>query len=308
MLTWKASMRANRLSHTAVKIAKGMVYLGRDPETARFLPRGAAECSEKLLTHAGLMKSWEKSLYRAPWFRGFMGFMERRMMHGPLIFSLRKRFIEDETRDAISKGATQVLSVGAGLDTLCVRLSAEFPEVTFVEADHPATHAVKRPAVEAMGATRANLHMLGVDLASTTLRAALSPSGLWKTDARGVIVAEGVLMYLQEAAVSSLLEDARHSVGAGSRLLFTYLKKDAAGRIRVGRLGFLMRASLRVIGEALNWGVRDRDELRKLLELRGWRLDRDAERCDLGRRYLISPEPRISTREIEFMGMAEAID
>ena len=61
---------------------------------------------------------------------------------------LRKRWIESRVRAKIAAGASQVVVLGAGLDTLGVRLASERPDLRVVEIDHPATLAVKRSVVE----------------------------------------------------------------------------------------------------------------------------------------------------------------
>lgn len=40
---------------------------------------------------------------------------------------------------AIEQGARQVLVLGAGFDTLCLRLAPQYPHVRFFEVDHPAS-------------------------------------------------------------------------------------------------------------------------------------------------------------------------
>ena len=61
---------------------------------------------------------------------------------------MRKRWIESRVRAAIADGASQLVVLGAGFDTLGVRLAVERPDFRVVEIDHPATLAVKRSVVE----------------------------------------------------------------------------------------------------------------------------------------------------------------
>jgi methyltransferase (TIGR00027 family) len=231
--------------------------------------------------------------------------MERHTMDGAsLHVVLRKRFMDDETRRAIREGARQVLVVGAGFDTLSVRLAAQFPEVNFVEVDQPDTHEVKRRGIDALGDLRPNLKLLGVDLGSTRLEEALSSVDAWQRRAKSVVIAEGVLMYLTESAVTTFLTAVHSMTGAGSRLLFTYMRTDDKGRIYGGKLAFLTRLSLKMIGEPWRWGVRE-GGLEDFLSERGFHLV-DPERCDLKSRYL---EPAgLAERplgDVEFVAIAE---
>jgi len=276
-----------RASRTAVKVAKGVVFLGCEPEMAPLLPAVAAESSEQLLRAAGRLPAVERWLYHRRWFRGFAHFMERLVMPGQaLAGALRKRFFDDEVRAAIAGGAAQVLAVGAGFDTLCARLAPELPDVTFVETDAPATHAVKARALEALGIAPPNLHLAGADLATVPLSDVTAAIAGWRRDAPTVAVAEGVLMYLDEPAVASFLHQLREQTGAGSRLLLSYMVADAAGRVRAGKLPRLTRALFRMLGEPLRWGVRG--DAPAWFAEHGYHLDADLqrERCDLRARYL----------------------
>ena len=108
--------------------------------------------------------------------------------------------------------------VGAGFDTLSARLSAQFREVNFIEVDQPATHEVKKQGIEALGDLRPNFKLLGVDLNTTRLEEVLSSCETWQSDAVSVVIAEGVLMYLNESAVSTFLTSVHSLTSAGSRL------------------------------------------------------------------------------------------
>ena len=145
------------------------------------------------------------------------------MLPGQLVgVALRKRFIEDEVREAIAAGAGQVLVVGAGFDTLGLRLAPELPDVTFVEVDHPATHGVKRNAVEAVGEVPSNLHLVAADLRQEALGKVLDVTETWSSDASSVVVAEGLLMYLAEIEVVALFDEIRRATGPDSRVVLTY--------------------------------------------------------------------------------------
>ena len=139
------AMRTHQASRTAVKVGRFMAVLARQPQLAPLLPKGAAESMERLMLHTGLLKPWMLRLYAAPWYVGLMTSIERGTVPGQVLcVGLRKRFMDDETRAALAEGKRQVLVVGAGLDTLCWRLASEYPDVTFIELDHPASQAMKR--------------------------------------------------------------------------------------------------------------------------------------------------------------------
>jgi methyltransferase (TIGR00027 family) len=300
-------MRAYRPSRTAVKVGRIIVWLARQPRLAPLLPQGAAEAMERLLAHAGVLKPWMLRLYEKPWYGRLLTAIERRTVPGQSVeIGLRKRFFDDEARAALEGGARQVLVVGAGLDTLCWRLASAFPEVTFVEVDHPASQGMKRAALETLGPLPPNLHLLGVDLARTSLEVALAGLAAWRKEVPGVVVAEAVLMYLEEAHVVGFLETLGRCTGSGSRLLFSFLSWEEHGKPRFSpRMRWLVEAGLRSAGEPLLWAVRDGD-LERLLSRQGFRLAAPPERTDLHRRYLVPAGlPELPVTRLEQVAVAE---
>ena len=211
-------MPRNKPSLTARKVASDFLFVVEDPAIAELAPPGSIDATYELLETAGLLKPWMVSLIKAPWYQRFGRAIEKPILAGQMLhLVLRKRYLDDEVRAAIDAGATQVLVVGGGFDTLCLRLAAEYPEVTFLELDHPPTHRVKAKAVAAMGALRANLHLQGVDLSERRLADFLEESPVWSGDAFSAVVAEGVLMYLREEDVTAFLDGVRGSRHQASR-------------------------------------------------------------------------------------------
>ncbi|HYO67936.1 MAG TPA: SAM-dependent methyltransferase [Archangium sp.] len=294
-------MYAHQASRTAVKVGRFVAVLARQPKLAPLLPKGVAESMERLMLHAGLLKPWMLRLYGARWYTRLVTAIERATTPGQVLcVGLRKRFMDDETRAALAEGKRQVLVVGAGLDTLCWRLASEYPEVTFVELDHPASQEMKRKALEGMGPLPPNLHLVGVDLSRTSLEESLSQLPVWRKDVPSVVVAEAVLMYLKEAHVSAFLEAVHRSTGPGSRLLCTCFRWERKGRPTLGAgTRRLVADSLRLAGEPLLWIVRD-EELGPFLARHGFRQDATPERVELHRRYLVPaglPEVPVSLFE-----------
>ena len=154
---------------------------------------------------------------------------ERATVPGLLLhFMLRKRWIEEAVRAALAEGCEQVVVIGAGFDTLAPRLSREFPRVSFLEIDHPATQARKRLAVGRSGAP-ANLLFIAADLAHERLRDALY-RGVRRPEARSVFIIEGLLMYLADAEIAGVFAALREIQRAGGRVVFTVMEPTPGGR------------------------------------------------------------------------------
>ncbi len=280
-------MRKNRPSRTAPKVAAAVLYLAANPRYAPLLPAGLSEATERLLTAAGALKPKHLERMGKPWYQWLTRTLEAKTSPGHLLYlGLRKRFVQDEVETALAEGATQVLMLGAGMDTLCLRLAPEYPEVTFLEVDHPASQGAKRGAVERIGAERPNLRFLAADLEAGGLAEALAAFPGWRGDARTVVVAEGLLIFLSPEAVDRLFATVR-PLGTGSRFAFSYGVHDDEGRFKLGPVTrFLQGAALKAMGEGLRWGVRE-GELAAELEARGFRPVGPPERTDLRMRYLV---------------------
>jgi methyltransferase (TIGR00027 family) len=273
----------NRPSYTALKVARGVIWMGQVPKFAPLLPEGAAARTRELLVAGGFHKPWHDRVIRMGWHRRLVLWSSDLMVPGQLeMVALRKRFVQDEVCDAIAAGATQVLVVGAGFDTLTLRLAPEHPDVAFFEVDHPPTQKAKCAAAEAYGRLAPNLHFLPADLTHATLGSILRANEAWSVTARSIVVAEGVLMYLDEADVSGFFAEVRDIAGPDSRVVFSHVGADDRGRARLGKLSWLTRGSLRMMGEPMLWAINDLDPF---LAAHGLERLAPRERSEMGTRY-----------------------
>jgi methyltransferase (TIGR00027 family) len=149
------------------------------------------------------------------------------MPGGALHLLVRKRFIEDQVRSALTDGIHQVVILGAGFDPLSLRLLREFPQARFVEIDHPATQGAKRRVLADRGANPAGLTLAPNDFSERTLADCLRAIGTFRDDQRSLFLAEGVLMYLRPEAVAELFNTMRGAAPRGSRCVFTALDEAA---------------------------------------------------------------------------------
>ncbi len=278
-------MRAHQASRIALKVSRALLFAADDSRRAGLLPPGSVQTTEALLRAAGMLDDWQVRVYRSSRLRRLRSWGEDKILPGATThLALRKRVMDDETRIAIEAGATQVLVVGAGFDTLGLRLATQFPSVRFVEIDHPATQSLKRHALEQLGSPD-NLVLHPADLAEASLPEAADELG-WDRDQRAVVIVEGILRHIAEPDVADFLRGVSAVMGPGSRLLGTYLLPDAQGRPQAGRLAGIGRASRRAIGEPLQWAVTHED-LSSLLAEIGFELRDEPGHVDLRLRYLV---------------------
>jgi methyltransferase (TIGR00027 family) len=183
-------------------------------------------------------------------------------------FAHRKAFCERQVRDGIGAGATQILVLGAGYDTLGWRLAPEFSGVNFFEIDHPATARLKAKGIDAMG-QRDNLCLIAENLGKQKLSELLKTAASWDRSARTVIVAEGLVMYLPPEVVQDLFCQCAVIAGDGSRIAFSYIPTGTDGRPDAGRWTGLMLWLQKIAGEPWTWSIRPED-LGPFLEETGW--------------------------------------
>ncbi len=277
-------MHADRPSLTAIKVARAVLLLDDTPAFAGVMPRDLVETTRDLLRAAGLFPPWQERLVGSRRLQRWIKDYDARVGEQLLMVAVRKRFIDDEARAAVAEGARQVLVVGAGFDTLALRLAEAHPDMIAVEVDHPATAVVKAAALRELGRKPPGLRLAKADLASTSLPDVLVRVPDYDPSAKTIVVAEGLLMYLHDEDVRGLFRALHEVTGPDSLALFTYLETQTLEQ-RLGRLQRMAELAFRAVGESLRFTLAE-PELAGYLAPQGWSYASDPERFDLGQRYL----------------------
>lgn len=261
-------MRTDKPSRTARKIAIGILSLSGKPGMDTVLPPGIVEASAQLLVASGAASPKAVAWAHTPRARQIFEWFDRILPGQFVALAYRKAFCERTVQEGIADGATQVLVLGAGYDTLAWRLAPTYPSVRFFEVDHPATAMPKIKGIEAMG-TRENLFLNPEDLSRRRLVDVLGEHAAWDSSAKTVIVAEGLVMYLPERAVEDLFRQCASMVADGSRFAFSYIPSGPDGRPNVGRWTGLMLWLQKAIGEPWLWSIFP-DQLEGFLRRNQW--------------------------------------
>jgi methyltransferase (TIGR00027 family) len=147
---------------------------------------------------------------QAPWYRA----------NGAIraFTAVRSRYAEDELKSAVARGVSEVVILGAGLDTFAYRNTLP---VHVYEVDGAATQAWKRVRLREAGITIPNsVVFVPVDFETQTLEEGLHDAG-FRSDLPAFLSLLGVVVFLQSSTVMNIAQ----FVGAlprGSTLVFDY--------------------------------------------------------------------------------------
>ena len=159
-----------------------------------------------------------------------------------------------------------MLVVGAGFDTLCLRLAPQHPHVQFFEVDHPATSAAKARGI-ALEGQPTNMIQIAADLGERPLSKVLSEEGRWETSLPSALVAEGLFQYLTDEQVRELLVEAAACTSLGSPFVFTHANPGYSKMVSI---------LTGLIGEQWKSSVRSED-LPEYIEGTGWTMISDVD-------------------------------
>jgi len=165
---------------------------------------------------------------------------------------LRTRFIDDYVRDGVAAGLTQLVLLGAGFDARGLRMP-EIAEhgVSVFEVDTQAQLRRKQSLLKSAGVKLpARLAYVPFDFDApdfaTSLTSSLAAKG-FRPGEGALFVWEGVIGYIDDAAIDQSLRFMASAGGAGSRLVFTYaqigFETDTASD-RTRRAGFRSCAAI----------------------------------------------------------------
>jgi methyltransferase (TIGR00027 family) len=265
-------MKNDRPSSTAWLIAAGIAYLGDDPAVNGLIPAGAVDACGSFVRACSSRGAAFLRALKVPVVRFLIRMLEWWALPGVLLhYVLRKRFLERIVRTSLKEGFQQVVVLGGGFDTLALRLQSEFPDVTFMEVDHPATQEPKAIASRSAIAPGTNLNFLPVDFTKQDWEEKLLEARSFDRNASTLFVMEGVLVYLHLEQVRRVFRFIRRHSGPRSRLAFTFMEPLSSGRIDFRHCNPAVSLWLRLKSEPFRWGI-DRRKLPNFLEREGFRL------------------------------------
>lgn len=282
-------MRDDAPSATANIVARNVLLVANTRRLALLVPDEAARLSGQFV--AAFSAKGEAFVRRSTkrWFQTLQRIYERLTIPGLALHqALRKQYIERVVRASLSEGFDQLVVLGGGLDSLALRLHHEFPELNFIELDHPATQRIKQSVMKRRRLIGLNLTLLPVDFRRQSLEETLNACPDYRAERRTVFISEGVLMYLEAREVDSIFDFVRKPTGAPRRLVFTFMETDGKGRATFRRSTWLVRLWLSLRGEPFKWGLQ-RKEMESFLRERKFALKEIATSATFREIYLREP-------------------
>jgi methyltransferase (TIGR00027 family) len=144
---------------------------------------------------------------------------ERRTNGGLTFIVCRCRYIDDYLRECLKASISQLVILGAGLDSRAYR--EDVRQIKVFEVDHPASQASKIKRVNKIfGNAPSNVTYVPIDFDNKTLDKLLA-FGFAKS-LKTLFIWEGVTYYLSSEAVDLTLSWVRSNSSPGSAIIFDY--------------------------------------------------------------------------------------
>ena len=213
----------------------------------------------------------------------------------------RKRYIDEKVSAAIADGLRALVILGAGLDTRACRLAAP-KGVRAYEVDQPQSIDYKGARMRArFGRVPENVSLVAVDFERDDLGAALAENG-FPIEMPAIFVWEGVTQYLTEEAVRRTFAFLAKA-GAGSRMVFTYVRKDFLDGTNLFGMEKIYRRS---VERLWHYGVAP-EAVGGLLNEYGWEEREQAGHAEFAARYIAPTGRELPVFAIERCVYAEKL-
>ncbi|MBV8842017.1 MAG: SAM-dependent methyltransferase [Bryobacterales bacterium] len=175
-----------------------------------------------------------------------------------VLMIVRTRYIDEHLETAVRNGATQVVILGAGLDSRAYRFADLLQGVAVFELDAKPTQEYKMARVEAvLGKKPPNVVYAAIDFQSAGLMDVLRKAG-YEPSQKTFFIWEGVSMYIPEDSVRRTLRSIAQSA-AGSSLVMDFASQSARDMLS-GNAGIPFTQTLNTWGEPWVFGIPDNRE------------------------------------------------
>jgi len=213
----------------------------------------------------------------------------------------RTRYIDDILKKNIEQGVKQILILGAGFDTRAYRIKGK--DVDYFEVDHPEICDLKEKQLEKVFSRVPDIvSLISIDFDKQDLKKVIKHSGFMKNK-KTLVIWEGVTQYISKQAVANVLNFVK-SFKSGSRMVFTYIKKDIIERKSLSKIDQKVLSFTDKIGTPWIFGINHR-QIEKYLKEKGYKLIEDVGAEEYKEKYPFSKKRNLNIYYGERVAYAE---
>ena len=172
---------------------------------------------------------------------------------------IRTRFIDERLQSALSRGAAQIVILGAGYDSRAYRMRHLLKNVRVFEVDYGPTQEYKKQRVqEIFGCLPANVSYVSIDFTREKLRDVLVKAG-YRPDRMTFFIWEGVTYYIPEEAIRGTLSFVATESASGSAIVLDAKQASFIDWVRANlpspeKVPEVLRSTLAIQKKIADWG------------------------------------------------------
>ncbi len=211
----------------------------------------------------------------------------------------RKPEMQRQVREALAAtGARQLVIMGAGCDSLALRLAAEGLTPRIYEIDRPSVTEFRARVIKAVPLDTSHITEVGVDFDHQVFGQLLLEAGYDPTQ-KAVFFAEGLLGYVSAEGVDDIFRFIKEQAAPGSRFVFSFTENRRADAVKRVKSSDMLDKQ----GEPPVFDL-PATEARAFVEARGYRMCELLTAADLKEMYRTRHDGRIFI--LPFLNLAVA--
>jgi methyltransferase (TIGR00027 family) len=214
--------------------------------------------------------------------RMLSGFLDFWATGGQEFVAIRARLADEQAMEMAGLGLKQLILLGAGFDSMALRIKNSLEGITVFEADHPATQAIKRKVMLKLG-TPENLRFVAVDFERDDFVEKLLDAGFNRASL-SLIVWMGVSYYLTPETMSRTLTQLSIASSTGTRLILDYILESAIDGTSHNFAAIVAARRVALVGEPWIFGLKP-EEIAEYLGDFGFNLIKDYGPEELKQKY-----------------------
>ena len=201
----------------------------------------------------------------------------------------RTKYIDTLCETSINSGVDQIAVVGAGFDSRSIRFTEKHRSIRIFELDTIYTQAEKIEQFRRRNiAITDNVIFVPIDFNNESLQEKLVTCG-FNRNKESLFILEGIIMYLDKAAVSKLFTALYELSKSGSKVVFDYIYASVLRRENKYYGEKNIYRKVNIVNESWTFGLED-GEVEEYLKQFGFTLMENMNAEDLEKKYFTDTE------------------